>query len=251
MTDILDPKNIGDTIKFVMPGFVAAWVFYGLTPHPKKGQFERTVQAFIFLAFILISLWGVEVALTSVPQKIRIGDWTEQVALFWSIVVAIVVGFSFAVFANKDWPHCWLRKISVTKRHSYPSEWASTFNRDERFVVLHLKNEDSKSECDLRVMGRAVEFPDNPDSGHFVLCDAEWLGENNESTSLTMVYRMLIRVTDVKRVEMLNDADASDECSDEPTISSTTHLAAQLAAKHLPNGGEDGRRKKPAPKRRK
>ena len=36
----------------LLPGFIAAWVFYGLTAHPKLSPFERTVQALIFTGII-------------------------------------------------------------------------------------------------------------------------------------------------------------------------------------------------------
>ena len=35
-------------LTFLLPGFVAAAVFYSLTSHPKPSNFERVVQALIF-----------------------------------------------------------------------------------------------------------------------------------------------------------------------------------------------------------
>ena len=35
-------------LTFLLPGFVAAAIFYSLTSHPKPGAFERVVQALIF-----------------------------------------------------------------------------------------------------------------------------------------------------------------------------------------------------------
>ena len=42
------PKDVLNLIYALMPGFVAAWIFYGLTAHPQKTPFERTIQALIF-----------------------------------------------------------------------------------------------------------------------------------------------------------------------------------------------------------
>ena len=36
---------------FLLPGFVATWVFAGLTAYPKRSEFERVVEALIFTAF--------------------------------------------------------------------------------------------------------------------------------------------------------------------------------------------------------
>ena len=44
-----------ETVKilaFLLPGFVAAAVFYSLTSHPKPSQFERVVQALVFTAIV-------------------------------------------------------------------------------------------------------------------------------------------------------------------------------------------------------
>jgi hypothetical protein len=42
------PEEVATLIYHLLPGFVAAWIFYGLTAHPKADHFERVVQALIF-----------------------------------------------------------------------------------------------------------------------------------------------------------------------------------------------------------
>ena len=44
--------DIVSVIYYLLPGFVAAWVFYGLTAHPKASPFERVVQALIFTVVV-------------------------------------------------------------------------------------------------------------------------------------------------------------------------------------------------------
>ncbi|MDP9620179.1 hypothetical protein [Stenotrophomonas geniculata] len=41
-------NNATTLLTYLLPGFLAAWVFYGLTSHPKPPQFERTVEALVF-----------------------------------------------------------------------------------------------------------------------------------------------------------------------------------------------------------
>ena len=36
----------------LLPGFLAAWVYYGLTAHPKPSPFERVIQALIFTVIV-------------------------------------------------------------------------------------------------------------------------------------------------------------------------------------------------------
>jgi hypothetical protein len=85
---------------------------------------------------------------------------------------------------------------------TYPTEWCRVFNKeDERFVLLHLK------EDDLRMYGRLDEWPNYPDKGHFVVMDPEWLDANNQSTKLEGVRKILIPVTDVGKVEFMKDVE--------------------------------------------
>lgn len=42
---------------FLLPGFLSAWIFYGLTAHPKPSQFERTVEALVF-TFVVKGITG-------------------------------------------------------------------------------------------------------------------------------------------------------------------------------------------------
>lgn len=121
-------------------------------------------------------------------------------------------GFLVAGLANNNTIHLflWHRKWNFkkrpdnepiegwvwTKRTAYPSEWYSAFNcENRRYLVLELK--DGK-----RLYGWAEEWPDQPDSGHFVVTDAEWL-HGDESVPLDSVSRLLIAATDVSRVEFV------------------------------------------------
>ena len=40
--------DVVSLLQYLLPGFLVAWVLYGLTPHQKPSQFERVVQALIF-----------------------------------------------------------------------------------------------------------------------------------------------------------------------------------------------------------
>lgn len=44
----LDVRQRRRVLVFLLPGFVAAAVFYSLTSHPKPGAFDRVIQALIF-----------------------------------------------------------------------------------------------------------------------------------------------------------------------------------------------------------
>lgn len=42
-------KEMTPLLTFLLPGFVSASIFCGFTSHPKPSQFERTVEALVFL----------------------------------------------------------------------------------------------------------------------------------------------------------------------------------------------------------
>jgi hypothetical protein len=206
----------------LIPGFLAAWVFYGLTAHPRKDSFERTVQALVFTAIIQAITSIVRWGLTSLGKiTIVFGTWTPDVALSWSLIVALVFGFFVAALANNNTVHSFLwsrdwkfRKRPAwpppsgwisTKRTAFPGEWYSAFNTEgHRYIVLTLKDGN-------RLYGWPEEWPDQPDSGHFVMTEAEWLPtkEGDGSVRLDKVSRILVAAADVVRVEFVNYPDES------------------------------------------
>jgi len=43
-------------LQYLAPGFLVTWVYFGLTSHEKPSQFDRTVQALIYTAWVSSSL---------------------------------------------------------------------------------------------------------------------------------------------------------------------------------------------------
>lgn len=205
-------NEVVGVITYLLPGFVAAWVFYGLTTHPKPTPFERVVQALIFTAIIQAITAVVHFLLLQASKLVSVGVWTEATSLVLSVLFAFVIGSVFAYWANNDTIHAWLRErdwcfrqppsdgpdqVSTwTRRTSYPSEWFGAFNKSKRYIVLHLSG-------GRRLYGWPERWPDQPDSGHFVMAEAEWLDEDNNRTPLKNVWNMLIPVSDVEMVEFM------------------------------------------------
>src|SRR5688572_26081894 len=89
----------------LLPGFVAAWVFYGLTAHPKTHQFERVVQALIFAVPVQLLNVAVREMAFALGGWHSFGEWSSNVSLFWSYSLALFFGFLVATAANNDFPH--------------------------------------------------------------------------------------------------------------------------------------------------
>ena len=184
----------------LLPGFVAAWVFGGLTAYPRRSEFERVIQALIFTAFAQVLTYAVRgLLLWSGRHFHPLGEWDESSARVWSVLVAMALGAVLAWLANGDLAHKLLRKIGVTRQTGYPSEWFGAFkDRGHTYVVLHLT-------CERRLYGWPEEWPLDHRCGHFSMADAEWLeeGDPQQRIQLAGVDRILVPATEVSLVEFM------------------------------------------------
>lgn len=177
---------------FLLPGFVAAAVFYSLTSHPKPGAFDRIVQALIFTAVgQAITSAVILLFVVVVGNAAWVKDW--EFVLF--CIVSVFFAVSLACILNNDVAHRHLRRIGITRETSYPSEWYSTFARHECYVVLHMKGQ-------RRLYGWPEEWPSQPNEGHFRIAEGEWL-EDDKRTPAEGVAAILIPISQVEMVEFL------------------------------------------------
>ena len=181
-------------IYFLLPGFVAAWIFYGFTAHPRQSPFERVVEALIFTALVQALtatvtsiLYGIG---TTMEEPFRLGR-TGVFAI--SVAAAAPVGTVAAVLSNNNFPHGWLWD-SVTRRTSLPSEWYAGFSKFPRFVYLHLR--DGRT-----LYGWPQEWPDAADAGHFLMTRCEWILNDGTRVELPLIEAMLLPAERVETVE--------------------------------------------------
>jgi hypothetical protein len=161
-----------DVLRFLLPGFVTAQLLYSLTPAPRPIPFERIIQALIFTIVIQVGIGGVEVSLIELGSSIvSVGVWSEQTSLVWSLVLAVLMAIVLALSQNSG------------------------------YMVLHLSGQ-------RRLYGWVDEWPNQPDRGHFVMAEAEWLADDRR-VPLTGVRRILIRAQDVEMVELMRLEEAA------------------------------------------
>lgn len=198
-------EGIINLLQYLLPGFLAAWVFYGFTSFPKPSQFERIVQALVFTLIIQAIVFIERFVFLSIGNisSRSLGLWSSRSELFCSAITAIFIGFLFTYFANTDKFHAWVRKHKnyggqITRETSYPSEWFATFakSENETYVVLNFVD-------DRRLWGWVIEWPSEPVKGHFVLVQAAWL-DREEMIPLAGVSSIMINVKDVKWVEFID-----------------------------------------------
>jgi hypothetical protein len=189
-------KELIDLLTYLLPGFIAAAILYGLTPSPRPQPFERIVQALIFTVFIQVLVLATRgVSSWVADHYFSLGAWTEQTRLVWSVVLAIALGLALARCSNFDTMHRVLRRLRITYQTSYSSEWYGVFAKSTGYVVLHLSGE-------RRLYGWPEEWPSTSREGHFAMTQAEWLTDDG-STPLNGVERILIDVSEVVMVEFM------------------------------------------------
>lgn len=202
----------------LLPGFVVAWILYGLTAHLKPSPFERVVQALIFTVLVrsVVIIFKI-VAIFVGENYYSFGNWTTDIELIWSIFLAVSIGLLLTWCVNNDFPlflfrkdgkvRCWkwfrrfhekLAKIKLTDKTLHPTEWYTAFNSTPSFIVLHLSGE-------RRLYGWPNQYPDDPKNGHFIIEQAEWLLDDGSSAPLHTVKQVLINAAEVERVEILKE----------------------------------------------
>jgi hypothetical protein len=183
-------------IFLLLPGFISAGVFYTLTAHPKTTEFERLVQSLIFTSLIRLVSIFLKGFLLRLGHWWAIGVWDQDVEFEWSIALALLLGVIFAASANRDLFHRAFRWMGVSTRTSFLSEWYSAFSSENRYRLLHLKG-------GRRLRGRADEWPDQPDRGHFVIMEAQWIMDDDQIAPLYQVERFVLPAVEVEMVEFL------------------------------------------------
>lgn len=189
-------KEVISLLYFLMPGFLTAWVIFGLTSHKKQEQFERLIQALIYTILITALVYVVQKICLYFSKFYSFGEWTEQTNLIASYLTAIFLGLFISIITNNDQFFIFLRRHGFTKRSSYPNEWSDVLNKYPSYVVLHLDD-------GLRLYGWPDFWPSDPQNGQFFISSPSWLLENG-LVELHGVEGILIDVKKVVWVEILS-----------------------------------------------
>ena len=88
-------SNRIEILNFLVPGFIAAAVYYGLTSAGKPNTFERLIQALIFTIIINAISTG-----AALYEPFKNQEWLENTPL-GNILIAVILGFGLAELFNK------------------------------------------------------------------------------------------------------------------------------------------------------
>ena len=195
-------SEIVSVLVFLLPGFVAAAVFYSLTSYPKPNEFGQIIQALMFTLVGQLAAWGIQ--LCASPDT----SWPIALESTVSVSSAIIFALIAVCVLNSDIAHRFFRFIRVTRENSYPSEWYSAFaHNTDCYVVLHLDDGN-------RVYGWPAEWPSRPNQGHFRIIEANWLnGEESESEDeeISEIYEIILSASSVIMVEFVKAEEIPKE----------------------------------------
>lgn len=196
--------NFIEILNHLLPGFLAAAVFHNLTAHPKSAAtFERVIQALIFSAVLQVATYSViQVYAYLGQQDPTVASWSSESSLAVSLILALIFGLGLSVCANNNFPHRFFPRW-VSTRTFYPSEWFHSLHANPCNLFITLKD-------GRRIYGWPVEFPDAVDAGHFVLCNAQWISDDNSSAAFVPGHYVLIRATDIEFIELARQDKATE-----------------------------------------
>ena len=185
----------------LLPGFLAASVFHSLTPYPKRDVLDRVVTALMFTLCSQLCIAAMRPVLFWLGREVGVlGEWSPMVELAWGAVFGVSLGLVWSHAINKGHTHEWLRKRGATKRTSLPTQWYSAFSKYDRFIILHFAD-------GRRLMGWPIEWPDEPESGHFLLQCPEWVMKDGSKAAMHKIEVLLVSAKDVVTVEFLRFSD--------------------------------------------
>lgn len=190
-------KDLIALLQYLLPGFLVAWICYGLTSYQKPVQFERVVQALIYALFVHFLVDIVEWASLFIGKHKSFGVWTSESDIFSSLVIALMLGTGFSFLINSDKMHGFFRRCGLSTRSSHPSEWCTAFDTNKKYIVVHLKDE-------RRVYGWPHIWPSDPTKGHLFLVQATWIRSDDEEDDVNYSeMEILLDVVDIKWIEFI------------------------------------------------
>jgi Family of unknown function (DUF6338) len=195
-------KEVISLLIFLMPGFLTAWVIYGLTSHTKPIQFERVIQALIFTVSIKALVFLEQKFAEWLGTLFIWGTWTDDSNMIAALISAILLGLLISKLINSDYLHNLFRRWGFTSRSSHPNEWSDVLSKFPSYVVLHLTGE-------RRIYGWPEVWPSDPKNGHFFIISPAWLNDSG-AQDITGVEGLLIDAKNVEWIEVMENQEGNN-----------------------------------------
>lgn len=186
---------------FLLPGFVAATVFYSFTAYPKPNEFGQVVHALAFTMVGQLIASSIQLLATALGAQ---GAWHASLQIIVPTLSAVAFALIAAYLSNKDLTHKAFRLIGLTRETANPAWYSSFANNDDCYVVLHLKD-------GRHLFGWPEEWPSRPEQDHFRITGAFWMDDDNPDPhygNKREIYAIIVDVSDVETVEFIKPSDS-------------------------------------------
>ena len=197
-------NEVVEVLTFLLPGFVAATIFYPLTSHPKPSPFNSVVQALIFTMIVQAIVYLLPLDALSKLLGSKNEEMATATATHWNFRFGRGrrrsrfdrdMGFesrqtAFRIEVVKDHPRDLLPfRVVLLVRKSRRNLCCLAFGRRTPFVWM---------------ARRMAEQPQNgsPELGHFRIAEASWLYDDAQ-VELASVTALVIAVDRVEMVEFV------------------------------------------------
>ena len=158
---------------FLLPGFVSSGIVEMLVVRKSRETFDKCVEALIFttinLAVFFIARWLLEL----IPH-VHFGKDNYFTAGNLTLMTAssVAIGIVCANEATNEHIFKRLRDRRITRKTLKVSTWNETFVSEQRWVIVHLKD-------DRRIYGWPLFYADDPADRAIYLQPASWLREDD------------------------------------------------------------------------
>ncbi len=162
----------------LLPGFLSGQIFYSFFTPEEISVSRRILDAilFTFVIYLLVSLFVLWEPLVQVAsnQGSLSYHFSENSKIIWlSLVVVILVPIVIGFFYFNDHIHGLLRKLKITTKTSRANTWNDTFQTQNRYVVVTLKD-------GRRIRGYPTMFSTNPEEGLVYLYNPAWVNDDKD-----------------------------------------------------------------------
>ncbi|PIF37857.1 hypothetical protein CLV01_3364 [Delftia sp. 60] len=192
-------KDVVALLQYLAPGFIVAWLFYGLTNHVKPSQFERVVQALLFTVVVQLVVVLIKKVAHLLGEYWYIGEWTDDSSLAASVLSAAIFGLLMAWLYKSDYLYGFLRYLGFTTRSGFPNEWYAAMATKTCYVILHMKDK-------TRFLGWPDRWPSDR-NGFFYLSQVVKETEEGEQ-DLSNSEGVLLDASEVSYIEFLKSPEA-------------------------------------------
>lgn len=168
---------------FLVPGFLSMAFLDMLVPSRKRDDLQKVASALIFslIIYFVHSLVFARSPMGVIEKTV--GEAKSYEVAVPALSIALISGLALllpavlAFLQKYDLHMKFFRRLRVTDRTSRSNVWFDVFTDIKAHVIVNF--EDGR-----RLLGWPQYYSDDPEDKSLFLCQAAWIGENNELIAL-------------------------------------------------------------------